>query len=354
MDRNTKIIIAAVVLAALSFGVYSQYKKDTVMGTSAAKPDLPEVKGSDDVDRFSITNGEKGVVMLEKKGDKWMLTKPVSALTNQANVKSLLDGIKELKISDTAVNNPTDDIKKSYEIDGAKGVHFETWKGAEKKLDLTFGKSGGGGDSVLIAGKTDIYLAKGYQGWMYTREAKEWRDKEIFKFDDATATGVTVMNKNGTFVFAKGDKGWTGTVKDKPIAHLDEDKIKALLGTFKGLNADDFGDGKLPAETGMDAPEATITITLKDAMYVLKIGKTSTGQARFAMKDPEPTIYVVGPAVGDWATADAAKFQQPLDGGAKDAAPPGMPPGMMGMPPGMGGMPPGMGGMPPGMPPGHP
>ena len=35
MDRNTKIIIAAVVLAALSFGVYSQYKKDTVMGTSA-------------------------------------------------------------------------------------------------------------------------------------------------------------------------------------------------------------------------------------------------------------------------------------------------------------------------------
>ena len=205
MDRNTKIIVGAVVLAALSFGVYTQYKKDTTLGTQAAKADLPELKASDDVDKFSITNGDKGEVVLEKKGDKWMLTKPVSALANQSNVKSLLDGMKELKVSDTAVNNPTDDIKKAYELDAAKGVHVVACKGADKKLDLTFGKSGGGGDSVLIEGKPDIYLAKGYQGWMYTREAKEWRDKEIFKFDDATATGVTLMNKNGTFVFTKGD-----------------------------------------------------------------------------------------------------------------------------------------------------
>ena len=39
--------------------------------------DLPEIKAPDDIDKISITNGDKGEVVLEKKGDKWELTKPV-------------------------------------------------------------------------------------------------------------------------------------------------------------------------------------------------------------------------------------------------------------------------------------
>ena len=346
MDRNTKLIIGAVVLAGASFWMYTQYKKDSQLGSVAAKPDLPEFKGTDDVDKIDITNADKGEVVLEKKGDKWMLTKPVNALANQANVKSLLDNMKELKLTDTAVVNASDDIKKSYELDATKGVHVITFKGADKKFDATFGKTGGLGDSVMLPGKTDIYLAKGYSGWLYAKDVKDWRDREIFKFDDANATQITIVNTNGTLTFTKGDK-WTGTFKEKAIARFDEEKVKSMLMNFKALSADDFGDGKPASETGLESPEATVTIKTKDNLYTLKIGKTQTGQARFALKDPEPTIFVVGPVIGEWATAAIEKFQQPADAGA-DAAPvatPGLPPGMM--PPGMG-MPPGM------MPPGHP
>ncbi|CAN5605463.1 hypothetical protein BH09MYX1_BH09MYX1_52440 [soil metagenome] len=347
MDRNTKLIIGAVVLAGASAWFYTSYKKDSQLGSTAAKPDLPELKGEGDVDKISLTNGDKGEVVLEKKGDKWMITKPVSALANQGNVKSLLDNMKELKITDTAVVNATDDIKKTYEVDATKGVHVIAWKGTDKKVDATFGKTGGLGDSVIVPGHSDIYLAKGYSGWMYGREIKDWRDREIFKFDDANVTNVTLVNATGAFAFVKAADKWTGTLKDKPIPRFDAEKVKSMLVTFKTLNADDFGDGKPAAETGLDAPEATITIQGKDGLFVLKLGKTQTGAARYAMKDPDPTIYVVGPVIGEWAMAPVDKFQQPLDGGAKDAAPAepmGMPPGMM--PPGM--MPPGM------MPPGHP
>jgi hypothetical protein len=89
---------------------------------------------------------------------------------------------------------------------------------------------------------------------------------------------------------------------------------------------------------------------LKDnaGKYVLHVGKTATGSNRYAQKDSDPTIYIVDSSVGDWATADVAKFQKLPDGGSANPPPPAHPMSMGGM----GGMP----GMPPGMqmPPGHP
>ena len=37
-----------------------------------------------------------------------------------------------------------------------------------------------------------------------------------------------------------------------------------MLRALKALNADDFGDGKSLADTGLDKPEATVTVHLKD------------------------------------------------------------------------------------------
>jgi hypothetical protein len=74
---------------------------------------------------------------------------------------------------------------------------------------------------------------------------------------------VTVTNPHGTFAFAKGDKSgdkWTGTVGGKAIARFDEEKVKSLLTAFKALHAEDFGDGKSPADTGLDKPEATVIV----------------------------------------------------------------------------------------------
>ena len=43
-------------------------KRHAATTTSA---DLPEIKAPDDIDKISITNADKGEIVLEKKGDKW-------------------------------------------------------------------------------------------------------------------------------------------------------------------------------------------------------------------------------------------------------------------------------------------
>jgi hypothetical protein len=325
-------------------------KKDQNIGktTETTSADLPEIKGTDDLDKFEIKNGDKSDVTLEKKGDKWVVTKPVNAPASQASVKAMVDSLKELKAKEQLFGTVSDADKKEYQLDAEHGVHIAAFKGADKKLDLTFGKSGARGQLVQVAGNPAVFAATGYSAFVYTREIKGWRDTEIFRFDDANVNQVTIENKSGPFSFTKDGDKWSGTQKGKPLERFDQEKVKDMLRSFKSLNADDFGDGKTTADTGLDAPEGVVTFQLKDGAgkYTLKVGKTGPGANHFAVKDGNDTTFVVSNFISDFTTADAPKFQQPADGGApKDKGPPG---GMPGMPPGM--MMPGM----PGMPPGHP
>ncbi len=170
-----------------------------------------------------------------------------------------------------------------------------TWsrrRTATRRSTSTFGKSGPAGQLVIVAGKPDaVWAAKGYSSYLYTKEAKDFRDKEIFKFDDASAAQVTIVNSHGTLSFTKGDK-WAATFDKKPLPRFAEDKLKDMLRAYKALNADDFADGKSLADVGLDKPEATVTISLKDGAgtYTLLVGKTSTGSNRWAKRADSDTI----------------------------------------------------------------
>lgn len=338
MNNTQKIGIGVVVVGLLSFAVYKQAKKDASLGT--ATPDtssasLPEIKGTDDVDKIEVVNADKTDVVLEKKGDKWQVTKPVDFPANQTNVKSLVDSLKELKATEVIDPAPTDEIKKTYQLDPAHAVHVMAWKGADKKVDDSFGKSGGRGQMVMVGDKPGVYAATGYSSYLYNREVKGWRDNEIFKFDDANVVQVTIdkaagvamtgadagakKSEAGTLSFTKNGDKWSGTWKGAAIPRLDEGKIKDALRAFKNLTGDDFADGKTAADTGLDHPDSTVTITLKDnaGKYVLKVGKTGTGTTRYVQKDGSDTIYTISSFTADWALADEAKFQEAADAGAK-------------------------------------
>jgi hypothetical protein len=326
MERNAKIGIAGVVLVGLGVAVYYQHKKDAELGTPASKADLPELKVvSDDVDKLDIVNGSKGEVVLVKHGDTWELEKPVEAPANQTNVKSLLDNMKELKVADIAAAKADDAQKKTYDLVPDKAIHVTAFKGADKKFDATFGKSGGLGNAMMLAGSPDILLVSGYSSWMYGREAKDWRDREIYKFDDAQVTSLELDNKNGHFLFTKaeGDGGagdWSGTLDKKPIARFDASKAKSAVAAFKNLMAEDFGDGKAPSETGLDAPEDTVTVKMKDgATHVLKIGKTADKNSHYALKEGDATIFTIGAYPYEWATGAVSKYQEAADAGAPDS-----------------------------------
>ena len=326
LSQTQKITIGVGVLVLLSFAVWKRQRSDAQLGaqTTTQSAEMPVVSGPDDVDKTSVTNGDKGDVVLEKKDDKWVLTKPVDFRANQENVKQLLNNLKELKAKEIVADNADDSVKKGYELDPQHAVHLVAWKGDDKKVDDWFGKSGGRGEMMMVEGKPAIYAVSGYSSFVYTRDLKGWRDTEIFKFDDANASSFEIDNTHGKLSFTKGSDKWAATFKGKPLANFDDTKIPTALGAFKSLQADDFGDGKQPSETGLDNPDSTVTITLKDnaGRYVLHVGKISSGTSHFAQKEGEPTVYTIASWSADWALGDESKFQKATDAGARDASAP--------------------------------
>lgn len=341
MSRDKLIILGVLLLGLLGLLVWKQTKSDEQLGAPmATAKDFPTVSAPDDVDKISITNGDKGEVVLELVADTsgtaeatdggppkvWMMTKPIKARASQQTVKDLVANLRDLKVDSQVNLKLDDDVKKEKQLDAAHAVHVVAWRGATKQADDTFGKSGTAGELTMVADKPDaVWAVKGYSSYLYSKEPKDFRDKEMFKFDDANASQVTIANSHGTLSFTKNGDKWSGTIDKKPIERFSEDKLKDMLRAYKSLNADDFGDGKSLDDTGLSKPEASVTITLKDGAgnYELLVGKAGTGSDRFAKKSNDDTIFQITNFAAEWATSDASKFQAAVDAGAPDASKPG-------------------------------
>jgi cytoskeletal protein RodZ len=365
MKTDVKIYAALVVLLLAVGGLYLAKQNTKAEATShsatSASADYPAIAVPKDdaekITKIEITSPNKDdktkrtTVVLEKKGDDWMVVKPVAAKGNTSNVRSLIDNLKELKVKELIDRGTTS--YDNYEVSDAKAVHVMAWKGADKTTDLYFGKSGSRGQMARVGGKDGVYIAEKYSSYLYTREVKNWRELGILKFEDANAIGVEVTNKNGFFSFSKNGDKWASsyTKRDKDGSlnkkaekewkGFDEGKVKDLLRAYKGLSAEDFAEEK--ADTGLDKAEdngGIVHIKLKDnaGEITVKVGKTAKGTSRYAIKDGgDGTVYTVSSWAADWATAAQSKFEKGADD--KKAPPGGMPAGMQGMPPGMQGMP---------------
>jgi len=305
--------ILVVLLGAL-FLVQKNAREDAVAhSVTAVSAALPQVKVSaDDAEKLTkieIKNGSKTDVVLEKEGDAWKVTKPVSYPANQQNVKSAVDNLKEIQIKDVLDNSK--DQYGTYDLGDDKAVHVEAFKGADKVMDVYFGKSGSRGQMTRVADKDGVYIATGYSSYLYSREVKDWRDRELLKFEDTNVVNATVTNENGNFSFSKNGDAWTGTYKGKPIPNFDQEKVKDMLRAYRTLTADDFGDDKTPADVGLDKP-AVVTFTLKDNGGTLKldVGKTTSSSGRYAQKEGNPTIFTISSWSADWSAAALSKFQK--------------------------------------------
>ena len=351
MNNEHKIYAAVGLLALAAGGLYltRQKKADELKQHSAtAVTELPTIgvskEDTDKITKLQITapskddKAKKTDVVLEKKGDEWQVVSPVSAKANAGNVRSLLDNLKELKTKDVIDRGAGS--YDQYELSDAKAVHVVAFKGGDKAIDLYFGKSGSRGQMVRVAGKDGVFIAGGYSSYLYTREVKNWRETSILKFEDANAIGVEVTNKNGLFSFSKNGDKWAGahTVPDKEgklekkpekeWKKFDEAKVKDLLRAYKGLNAEDFGEDKDKADSGVDKAEengGVLRIKLKDNAgdITIKVGKVSKGTSRWAMKEGNDTLFAISSWSADWATAAASKFEKSDDKKDKDKPPPG-------------------------------
>jgi hypothetical protein len=340
MDTQKKLYVALAVLVLLGGALFAQSHKAAEVAQQhsleGAREGLPKLEIDEEklkgVDRIVLDKppatgaGHRQNIELKKQGDDaWQLTSPVTAKANAANVKSMIDSLPKLKLTEQISSN-----KAEYEqwgVSDDKALHATFFKGDEKIADFYFGEDGSRGQMTRIADKDGVFAVSGFSKWLFERDAAGWRDKTMLKFEDKDVVKVSIDNQHGAFRFEKTGDAWTGkhgktAAALAPIKDFQSSKIDDLLRAYKSLSAMDFGDGKQPAEVGLDKPEATLSIELKggSGLHVLKVSSAGEGSNRWAMTNSSDVIYAVSSWTAGWATAEPSKFQKGDD--SKAAAKP--------------------------------
>ena len=325
MQTDKKIYIGLGILLLIGGLIYLQSRKSQEEASqrtaSAAAVSLPQFKVPGDVaekiTKVVVKEKDKPEVVLELRGEDWWLNQPISALANKTNVRSLIDNLKTLDVKDAINDTPeAPAMYKQYDLEGEETLHvtaFQGDNGTETVFDAYFGKSGTRGQMARLADKPGIWVVKGFSSFQFTRQTKDWRERSILKFEDQNVVSIALDNSEGKFSFSKNGDVWSGTRNNAKIANLDPEKVKDMLRAFRALNAEDFADDKKdnPAEVGLGAkPTATIAIVLKDdgGSIRLVVGDTSSGSSRYAKKDGDDMVYIVGTWAAEWATAKIDKF----------------------------------------------
>jgi len=343
MSTDKRLAIAVVILAALGGALYLQKRAQkheeasyTLQSGSSQLPNFgvseAEAKAIDQItiQQPATDAGVGAKVVLKKTGEEWRLVEPVNAKANASNVDGLLDNLKQLAL--TEVVSDSADAYAQYGVSDTTGLHAVFNKGSDVVADLYFGHGGSRGQMMRIAGKTGVFGVKSYSSYIYTRDAKQWRDMQLLKFDEKQVKSVEITNEHGTFAFAKladkekkegegADKktSWDGKFRKgkggalAAIARFESSKVDDMLRAYKELNAVDFAQAKSPVDTGLDAPTATLVVTLEDgARKVLKLGKADSSN-RWVTTEGNPESFTISSYAADWATGDVDKYQKPED-----------------------------------------
>lgn len=244
----------------------------------------------DAVTRLTIERDSARLVAEKKDGD-WKLTAPVSLDADKSNVSSILGAMNDLAADDYVAENPQPDDLKRYGLDTPElritaAIEEEAQpkpepekkdapKSAEKKTvtkTLLVSRKLDGKTYGMEQGGTLVFTLK---SWDADSLRSELISMTLGDFAEADATSLTIAHRGKPEVVLEKEKDVWAITKPKK-AEADQDAVKKVLDALHDLKARRCLDyeGKDLAAHGLDSPETTITVKIKDKPdLVLKLGK---------------------------------------------------------------------------------
>jgi hypothetical protein len=336
--NSSRIFIALAVLVGLGVAVTTTLRSREAKTTVEAPKATLTAPKKDELTELAITRPNQAPITLVKQADKWRMTSPVEAEAGQSAVDAALDRLADLKVTGIAATKKENHAR--LEVDAAHGTHVVAKGGAKTLLDIFVGQAKSGGTMVRAEGDDQVLIAKGSFRYVFDKEPKEFRKRELTELDSAQLTQVAVSSPKGSYKFVKNGEAWAQAPGEKKIDKFDPAQAQALASTASNLRAQDFGAPDESTEvTGLGAPQAKVLLTKKDGSVLeVLVGKpTAKGDDYYVKTSEGPVVYKVAKFSAERLMPEAKFFE-------KQPPPPPAPAGAGGMPPGMGGMPQGMGG----------
>ncbi len=274
-----------------------------------------------DVDRVVITRTDQTIELKRSQpgvraGDvgKWDVAKPSKAPADRFAVRNLLNRLERMVIQEKA----EDVLPKHYArhgLDDKRGIRCQVYIGDKVIADMIVGKAerpkrgarrGRGGITTLIrkSGTNDVYRVTGSLTYIFKRAATGWRDATVIRVLREDLAGLSLKLINGELVLKRNAaetnprkrfSNWQIVTSKPEISSLDQSAVTRLVSVLTRLRATSFVKADNPAETGLDKPRATISLTGKDGkVTTLLVGlKDTKRRAAYAQIQGDKRVFLV-------------------------------------------------------------
>jgi uncharacterized protein DUF4340 len=216
-----------------------------------------------EIAKVTIRNAGQTVVLRRGDKDAFRVAEPVDYPADSYATKTMVEKLGKILFDEVVTDRP--DKQAEFEVDDAKGTRVTVLdKSGKVRADFLVGKYVNGTTMMRQVGRNQVFGAVGSLKFVFAKDAKGWRDKTILDFKREDAQRLEVETAAGRIVLKKKDETtWEVESSPIPIANLDQAMPSQIVTSLAALKANDFADGAGP-EAGLDKPEATLSVTLKD------------------------------------------------------------------------------------------
>ncbi len=380
-QQNRLYIGAALLLVTGGIAAYLvQTRSGDTESSTVERPTLPSID-DDDVMALEITRPAPGdgggteQVRLERHDDVWHVTQPVEARADQSALQTALEKLRGLEVAGIAASHA--EHHEELEVDDAHGVHVRVLgEGDEVIADLVIGAFRGGNTMVRTAGQDTVATVRGSIRFAFSRDLKDWRDRTMLDVQADQVRLAEWVGPNGTFRFARpevaaeppppppeGEEAppapeptlgdWAPTevsylpaapdadagVAPAPAAPLTtienfaSSRVAQAISSLAHMRASDFAAADVTRQgAGITDASARVTLTTGtgDAAerHTVVVGSESpTSGSFYAMRDDDPTVYIVSRFLQEKVSPTAASFAQTPSAAAPPEDGPEMPGG---------------------------
>ncbi|WP_224246263.1 DUF4340 domain-containing protein [Hyalangium gracile] len=307
--EKSLITLLAVTLAAGGLGLYAyfgvkkpeeaqvQRKEQSEKIFATSTPDEKPGSASTAAPVFTqLTVQAQGVTAtLERQGDTWRLTSPVSGKADKWVVDNITQQLQSAKFKATVEEAPTDaDLEKyglktpvfsvtakAYVPDASGGGKDDPARQRTVTLHGGIENTFDGSVYVRRDGDPRVYSADGSVRYALEKDLYALRDKEVLGLDEASLKAVEVTAKANSYALERGADGAWRLTKPTAVA-ADADRLKLMLQSLREQRALSFPTDS-PAERtrlGLDKPVADARFTLKEGEPVrVRLSQAKEGAA---------------------------------------------------------------------------
>jgi hypothetical protein len=245
----------------------------------------------DRADAIALVTGDR-TVELRKADGQWRLTSPLQARGDYSTVEGLVGRLSTGQMK--SIVDADDATLRTYGFD-RPFVTARIGSGSAQATLQVGAETADGGRYARDTSRPLVFTVDSYLVDELTRDASEYRPKDVFEFRPFNATRLEVERNGATVVFEKQEgepddfrDRWAQTSPARET--IDTAKLDDLLSALSNLRADSYVDGR---GAGIDSPVATVRVRYQDDQKTEQVTLGRSADRALARRTDEPGAAVI-------------------------------------------------------------